>query len=113
MAGNCGDDQEVMIDVFAKKISSTKRQVLYLFYILHRYLKLREGHPNGPGKVLYIVSGRAPHSNLEGKKVIEAIYTVIKLVNEDPATQSHMKLIFVPNFNVALCEQFVAAADLS
>lgn len=37
----------------------------------------------------------------------------MKLVNEDPVSKNKMRLIFVQNFNVALCEQFVAAADLS
>ncbi len=65
------------------------------------------------GKVLYILSGRAPHSHLEGKKIIEAIYKLKKIINPDPAAQNFMKLLFVPNFNVATCELYVAAGDLS
>lgn len=110
-----------MIDVMAKRISSSKRQIMYLFYILLKYIRLKELWAKGAvsnvpflqGKTLFIVSGRAPHSSFEGKKVIEAIYKVMKIVNEDPQTRDHMRLIFVPNFNVAICEQFVAAADLS
>lgn len=65
------------------------------------------------GKVLYIFSGRAAHAHLESKKVIEMIYRVMTLVNEDPAMAKYMKVIFLPNFNVATCEQLVASADLS
>jgi hypothetical protein len=31
-----------MIDVMAKRISNPKRQILYLFYILLRYLRIKE-----------------------------------------------------------------------
>lgn len=113
-------NEDIMIDVMAKRISSSKRQILYLFYILLKYIRLKESAkgstpltPANEGKILFIVSGRAPHSSFEGKKVIEAIYKVMKIVNEDPQTKDHLRLIFVPNFNVALCEQLVAAADLS
>lgn len=65
------------------------------------------------GKILYIMSGRAPHTHLEGKKVIEAVYKLKKIINPDPVAQNYMKLLFVPNFNVAMCELYVAAGDLS
>lgn len=107
-----------MIDIFAKKILCSKRQVLYLFYILLRYIRIKESLNLSPqsqvaGKVLYIISGRAPHTNFESKKVIEAIYKVMKLVNEDPAASKLMRIVFIPNFSIALCEQYVAAGDLS
>ena len=114
-----GFAEDIMIDVMAKRVSTSKRQILYLFYIIHRYLKIREGAYGNPesqqvvGKVLYIASGRAPHSHLEGKKIIEAVYKLMRLLNNDPATQDTMKVLFVPNFNVALCEMYVSAADLS
>ena len=90
----------------AKRISATKRQILYLFYIILRYLRIKE-NPKSQGivgKVLYIISGRAPHASFEGKKIIEAIYKIINLVNEDPQAKNYMRVIFLPNFNVALCE---------
>jgi glucan phosphorylase len=75
-----------MINVMAKRITTSKRQILYLFYILHRYLKLKDSpRSQGPvGKVLYLISGRAPHMHLEGKKIIEAIYKLMRVINKDP-----------------------------
>jgi glycogen phosphorylase len=104
-----------MINVMAKRVTTTKRQILYLFYIIHRFIKIKEDVRSQGlvGKILYIVSGRAPHSHLEGKKIIEAIFKVMKLINSDPDAQNFMKVLFAPSFNVALCELFVAAADLS
>ena len=34
--------EDILIDVMAKKISASKRQILYLFYILLRYLRAKE-----------------------------------------------------------------------
>ena len=65
------------------------------------------------GKVVYLISGRAPHSHLEGKKIIEAVYKVMKFINSDAIAQNFMKVLFVPSFSVALCELFVAGADIS
>jgi starch phosphorylase len=95
-----------MVDIFAKRISPPKRHILYLFQIIQKYLRIKE-NPSAYShehKTLHIISGRAPHSSLEGKKIIEAIYKVMKLVNEDLVTKIFMRVIFIPNFNVALCE---------
>jgi glycogen phosphorylase len=110
-----GSAEPVMIDVMAKRVSTTKRQILYLFYILLRYIKIREfPRSQGPvGKVLYLVAGRAPHTHFEGKKVIEAVYKIAKLINNCPFANNYMKVAFVPNFNVSTCELFVTAADIS
>lgn len=112
---SCGEAEEIMIDIMAKRISTSKRQILYLFYIILRYLKIKENPRSlgNTGKILYIMSGRAPHTHLEGKKIIEAIYKLKKIINPDPVAQNFMKLLFVPNFNVAMCELYVAAGDLS
>jgi hypothetical protein len=104
-----------MIDVLAKRVATSKRQILYLFYIILRYIRIKENPKSqgNVGKVLYLISGRAPHSNFEGKKIIEAVYKVMKIVNNDPDMKPYMKIVFIPNFNVYICEQLVAAADLS
>jgi glycogen phosphorylase len=110
----CGEP--LMIDVMAKRVSTTKRQIMYFFYILLRYLKIKEGthrSEGATGKVLYIVSGRAPHSHFEGKKVIEAFYKLACLINRDETLHNYMKVVFVPNFNVSVCELLVTGADLS
>jgi hypothetical protein len=54
--------------------------------MIHRFIKIKEDARSQGlvGKVLYIVSGRAPHSHLEGKKIIEAVFKVMKLINSDP-----------------------------
>ena len=106
--------EDLMIDVMAKRISNSKRQILYLFYILLRFLRIKDStKPGEIGKVIYILSGRTSHNSIEGKKMIEFIYKVITLVNNDEVVGKVMKVVFVPNFSVTICEMFVAAADVS
>jgi glycogen phosphorylase len=107
-----------MIDVFAKRVTPSKRQILYLFYLIHRYLLIKDTKAHhrtqgATGKVLHIVSGRAPHSHFEGKKIIQAFYSLAALINHDPALEPYMKIVFIPNFNVHTCELLVTAADTS
>ena len=99
----------------AKRVTTTKRQIMFFFYILLRYIKLKESQRSeGPvGKILYLLSGRAAHSHFEGKKVIEAFYKLARIVNCDAELHRSMKLVFIPNFNVSTCETLVTAADLS
>lgn len=95
-----------MIDIFAKRVAPAKRHILYLLHLIKKYMLIKEnqGIFRPEHKTLHIISGRAPHSSLEGKKIIEAIYKIMKLVNEDPQTKGVMRVIFLPNFNVAMCE---------
>ena len=82
---SAGEAEEVMVNVIAKRVTTTKRQILYLFYILHRFIKLKEDtrSQGAAGKVLYLISGRAQHSDLEGKKIIEAVYKIMRYINND------------------------------
>ena len=55
------DKQEkLMIDCMTKGIFSNKRQLLYIFQILSRYIKKKENPKlySQDGKVIYIISGR-------------------------------------------------------
>jgi glucan phosphorylase len=59
-----------MIDVLAKRVATSKRQILYLFYIILRYIRIKE-NPKSQGNASrsYSISGRAPHSISKEKKL--------------------------------------------
>ena len=107
------DREEILIDVMAKTIGPVKRQVMYLFYILMKYLRLRENPRSSLGKTLFIFSGRAPPHSKEGKAIIHFIFKVKDIINNDPLADPYMKIVFEPNYGVSTCEIFVAACDLS
>ena len=45
--------------------------------------------------------------------MIEFIYKVKKFINSNGICSNYMKVVFLPNFSVSLCELLVSAADLS
>lgn len=45
--------------------------------------------------------------------MIEFIYNVKELINNDAEASKFMKILYMPNYGVSLCEKFVASCDLS
>lgn len=105
-------DPNVMFDVQGRKIHTSKRQVLHLFHILHRYLRVKDGEKL-PCKRLHIFSGKASPSDFLGKQIIHLINVVADLVNNDENVRDYMKIIFIPNFGMTWAERLLPAADLS
>jgi glycogen phosphorylase len=60
-----------------------------------------------------IFAGKAAASYWEAKTIIRLINDVGKVVNSDPAVRGLLNVVFVPNYNVALAETMVPAADIS
>ena len=86
---------------------------MYLFYILLRYLKLKGNTKVTHVKVLHILSGRASPTSKHGNSLLEFIFKVAHIINNDPSAESFMKIVFIPNFNVRVAEILVSSADSS
>ena len=74
---------------------------------------MRENPRTCLGKTLYIFSGRSPPHSKDGKSIIQFIFKVMEIVNNDPLADPFMKIIYEPNYGVTTCEMFVSACDLS
>jgi starch phosphorylase len=105
-------DPFAMFDVQCKKIHQYKRQVLHVFNIMYRYLRLKQGEKLFANRV-HIFSGKAAPSDQLAKQIISLIHITADIVNNDPQTRNAMKVIFLPNYGVTLAERIVPAADLS
>jgi len=108
------DKEHLMIDCMAKRIQPSKRQLMYLFYIFYRFIKIKEtqGKVKFP-KVLYLISGRATPSSESGKKLLELILKVASVINKDPVGSQAMRLVYIPNYSVSIAEYLVSACDTS
>jgi len=105
--------EPLMIDVMTKTICYVKRQIMYFFYMILKYIRLKSNKASQLGKTLFIVSGRANPTSVEGKKMIEFLYKIKEIVNNDKDAHNYMKIIYVPNYGVTWCERFVSSCDLS
>ena len=102
-----------------KRIHEYKRQVLNLLGVIHRHSELRRMRREAPGLLgavvprAVILSGKAAPGYAMAKLVIKLIMHVAAVVNADKDTNSLLKVVFIPNYNVKMAETIIPAADVS
>jgi len=105
-------DPATLFDVQVKRIHEYKRQVLNLLSVITRYNRIRAGRPDPvPRTVMF--AGKAAPGYAMAKSIIRLINSVARVVNADPATQGHLRLVFLPDYDVSLAQRIMPAADLS
>jgi glycogen phosphorylase len=106
-------DPAAVFDVQIKRIHEYKRQLLAILETIAQYNYIRAN----PGRVtvprVKLFAGKAAASYWEAKTIIRLINDVAKVINSDPAARGLLSVAFVPNYNVALAEMMVPAADIS
>ncbi len=105
-------DPLAMFDVQCKKIHQYKRQVLHVFMLLARYLRLKNGEKLTASRV-HIFAGKAAPADQLAKQIIRLIHVAASIVNNDPDTKGIMKVVFLPDYGVSLAEKIIPATDLS
>ena len=102
-----------------KRIHEYKRQVLNVLGVIHRHSELRRMRREAPGLLgavlprAVILSGKAAPGYAMAKLVIKLIMHVAAVVNADKDTNSLLKVVFIPNYNVKMAETIIPAADVS
>jgi glycogen phosphorylase len=105
-------DPEALFDVHCKKIHQYKRQAMQVLHVLSRYIRIKNGESGLQSRVA-IFAGKAAPSDQLAKQIIKLITTAADIVNEDPAMNGKLSVIFLPDYDVSLAEKIVPAADLS
>jgi len=106
-------DPASMFDVQVKRLHEYKRQLLNILQVIARYNRIRDG--NGAGLVprTVIFGGKAAPSYVMAKAIIRLINDVAAVVNNDPATEGLLKVVFIPNYNVSAAGVIIPGSDLS
>ncbi len=102
-----------MFDVQIKRIHEYKRQLLNLLHVITRYNRIRAGLTEGMIPRTIIFSGKAAPGYAIAKLIIRLINDVADFINNDPAMHDLLKVIFIPNYNVATATAIIPATDLS
>jgi starch phosphorylase len=103
-----------MFDVQIKRLHEYKRQLLNVLHVVALYQQLKAGRAREhrvPRTVLF--AGKAAPGYQTAKQVIRLVHDVARVVNADPDTTGHLKVVFVPNYSVSAAEIIIPAADLS
>lgn len=106
-------NSESLFDVQIKRLHEYKRQVLFSFYIIYQYLKLKNDQKSSALPRTFIFSGKAAPGYFMAKLIIKFINSLASVVNKDKAIGDKMKVLFLENYRVSLAEKIFPASDLS
>lgn len=102
-----------LFDVQVKRIHEYKRQLLFAFYIIAEYLKLKNKPEAFRIPRTFLFGGKAAPGYYMAKLIIKFINSVGNVINHDKTNQNMMRVVFLENYRVSLAEDIFAASDLS
>ena len=106
-------DPGSIFDVHVKRIHEYKRQMLFAFYLIAQYIKIKENPNKDFVPRTAIISGKAAPGYTAAKTIIKFINNVADIINKDPDIKDKLKIVFLENYRVSLAEQIFPAGDLS
>jgi starch phosphorylase len=105
-------DPSALFDIQVKRIHEYKRQHLNVLHVITLYRRLKQ-NPGLAGPRCVIFGGKAAPGYQLAKLIIRLINGVAEIVNNDPAVEDRLKVVFFPDFNVKSAHAIYPAADLS
>lgn len=102
-----------LFDVQIKRIHEYKRQVLFAFYVISEYLKIKQNPKAVRVPRTFIFAGKAAPGYHMAKMIIKFINSIGDVVNHDKSIGDRMKVVFLENYRVSLAESIFPASDLS
>ena len=106
-------DPDMLFDVQVKRIHEYKRQLLNVLHAVHLYDRIQRGDGEDLTPRVIIIGGKAAPGYEMAKNVIKLINNVAEVINNDPAMNGRLQLVFYPDYNVSGMELICPAADLS
>ncbi len=108
-------DPNSIFDVQAKRLHEYKRQMMNVLHIIAEYHRLKEDaeYAKNYYPKTYIFGAKAAPGYKRAKLIIKLINSVGDLVNNDPAINGKIKVVFLENYSVSIAEKLITAADVS
>ena len=102
-----------VFDVQVKRMHEYKRQLLNAFAILDIYFGIKDGRVQDFPPTAFIFGAKAAPGYIRAKAVIKYINEIARRINDDPAVNDRMRVVFVQNYNCSYAEHIMPAADIS
>ena len=106
-------DPKSMFDVQVKRIHEYKRQHLNVLHILTLYLRLKQRLHLDMVPRTFLFGGKAAPGYFMAKLIIKLITSIGETINNDPDAKHHLKVVFLPDYNVSFGQKVYPAADVS
>jgi starch phosphorylase len=107
-------DPASLFDVQVKRIHEYKRQLMNILHVITLYNRIKADPDDGemPPRTVIFAGKAAPAYRL-AKLTIKLVNDIAAMINNDPAVNRRLRVIFLPNYRVSQAERIVAGADLS
>ncbi|NER78808.1 MAG: glycogen/starch/alpha-glucan phosphorylase [Leptolyngbya sp. SIO1D8] len=106
-------DPSSIFDIQVKRIHEYKRQHLNVLHIITLYHRLKQNPSLEMPPRTFVFGGKAAPGYFMAKLIIKLINSVGEVINNDPAMEGRLKVVFVPDYNVTNSQPIYPAADLS
>ncbi|MGN1000094.1 MAG: glycogen/starch/alpha-glucan phosphorylase [Faecousia sp.] len=104
---------DFMFDVQVKRLHEYKRQLMNALSIVDIYFRLKDGSLKDFYPTVYIFGAKSAPGYARAKAIIRYINRIAKMINNDPAVNDKLKVVFVQNYNCSYAEHIIPAADIS
>lgn len=102
-----------IFDMQVKRLHEYKRQHLNALNIISEYLYLK-ANPNAEfTPKTYIFGAKAAAGYLFAKEIIQMIYKLSTVIENDRAVNDKLKILFLEDYRVSLAELMIPSADIS
>ena len=106
-------DPDSIFDMQVKRLHEYKRQHLNALNIISEYLYLKN-NPNADFiPKTYIFGAKAAPGYLFAKEIIQMIYKLSTVIDNDRTVSDKLKILFLEDYRVTLAELMIPAADIS
>ncbi|MBR5800817.1 MAG: glycogen/starch/alpha-glucan phosphorylase [Lachnospiraceae bacterium] len=106
-------DPRSIFDVQVKRLHEYKRQLLNILHVMYLYNVLKDNPEMDFYPRTFIFGAKAAAGYYNAKMTIKLINSVANVVNNDPAINGKIKVVFIENYRVSNAELIFAAADVS
>jgi|HubBroStandDraft_6_1064221.scaffolds.fasta_scaffold01601_4 starch phosphorylase len=106
-------DPDSIFDCQIKRIHEYKRQLLNALRIVVLYNRLRQSPDQEMAPRTFFFAGKAAPAYHLAKVIIKFLNNLAGTIDNDPAVQGRLKVVFLPEYSVSLAERLIPAADVS
>ena len=106
-------DPNSIFDVQVKRLHEYKRQLLNILHVMYLYNQLKANPNMEFYPRTFIFGAKAAAGYVNAKLTIKLINSVEDVINNDPAINGKIKVVFIENYRVSNAEIIFAAADVS